>query len=122
MIGLINYALSAEGGGGGKNVGPKTITENGYYYASDDGYDGYDVVTVNVPKDPIDTTTDTFTQNGTYSPSGYDGYSSFTVNVQGVKPKVKLKAGTTYAQAQALACPLEDEIIEEGGIYYIRKL
>jgi hypothetical protein len=44
------------------------------------------------------------------------------VNVSGVKPKVKLKAGTTYEQAQALACPLEDEIIEIDGIYYIQKL
>ena len=112
----------ANSDGGGKNVGHKIIEENGYYYASDDGYEGYDIVTVQVPKDPIDTTTDTFTQNGTYSPSGYDGYSSFTVNVSGVKPKVKLKAGTTYEQAQSLACPLEDEIIEIDGIYYIQKL
>ena len=112
----------ANNGGGGKNVGHKIIEENGYYYASDDGYEGYDIVTVQVPKDPIDTTTATFTQNGTYSPSGYDGYSSFTVNVSGVKPKVKLKAGTTYEQAQALACPLEDEIIQIDGIYYIQKL
>lgn len=112
----------ANNGSGGKNVGHKTITENGYYYASDDGYEGYDIVTVQVPKDPIDTTTATFTQNGTYSPSGYDGYSSFTVNVTGVKPQVKLKAGTTYEQAQAISCPQVDEIIQIDGIYYIRKL
>lgn len=62
-------------------------------------------------------------ENGTYTPpSGYDGYSSFTVAVSDVKPKVKLKAGTTYEQAQALACPLEDEIIQIDGIYYIQKL
>jgi hypothetical protein len=116
-------AMASSGGGGGKNVGHKTITENGYYYASDDGYDGYDIVTVQCPKDPINTTTATFTQNGTYTPpSGYDGYSSFTVAVSDVKPKVKLKAGTTYEQAQALACPLEDEIIQIDGIYYIQKL
>jgi len=114
--------MIVEAEGGGKNVGPKTITENGDYYAQDDGLEGYSIVTVQVPKDPVDTTTDTFTQNGSYSPSGYDGYSSFTVNVSGVKPSVKLKAGTTYAQAQAMACPLEDEIIEEGDHYIIRKL
>jgi hypothetical protein len=112
----------ANNGGGGKNVGHKTITENGYYYASDDGYEGYDIVTVQVPKDPIDTTTAAFTQNGTYSPSGYDGYSSFTVNVTGVKPQVKLKAGTTYEQAQAISCPQVDEIIQIDGIYYIKTL
>ena len=116
-------AMASGDGGGGKNVGHKTITENGYYYASDDGYEGYDIVTVQCPKDPINTTTATFTQNGTYTPpSGYDGYSSFTVAVSGVKPQVKLKAGTTYEQAQALACPAVDEIIEIDGIYYIRKL
>jgi hypothetical protein len=91
--------------------------------ASDDGYDGYDIVTVQCPKDPINTTTATFTQNGTYTPpSGYDGYSSFTVAVSGVKPQVKLKAGTTYEQAQAISCPQVDEIIQIDGIYYIRKL
>lgn len=122
MLTTASSLISMAGGGGSKNVGHKTITENGYYYASDDGYDGYDIVTVQCPKDPIDTTTDTFTQNGTYSPSGYDGYSSFTVAVSDVKPKVKLKAGTTYEQAQALACPDVDEIIQIDGIYYIQKL
>jgi len=29
---------------------------------------------------------------------------------------------TTTEQAQALACPLEDEIIQIDGIYYIQKL
>ena len=116
-------AMASSDGGGGKNVGHKTITENGYYYASDDGYDGYDIVTVQRPKDPINTTTATFTQNGTYTPpSGYDGYSSFTVAVSGVQPQVKLKAGTTYEQAQAISCPQVDEIIQIDGIYYIRKL
>ena len=116
-------AMASSDGGGGKNVGHKIIEENGYYYASDDGYEGYDVVTVQCPKDPINTTTATFNQNGTYTPpSGYDGYSSFTVAVSDVKPKVKLKAGTTYEQAQALACPDVDEIIQIDGIYYIQKL
>lgn len=36
------------GGGGGADLGHKTITVNGIYNASDDGLDGYDQVTVNV--------------------------------------------------------------------------
>ena len=31
---------------------PKTLTQNGVYNATDDGADGYDVVTVDVPQDP----------------------------------------------------------------------
>lgn len=34
---------------GGSTLGTKTIAENGTYSASDDGYDGYSSVTVNVP-------------------------------------------------------------------------
>lgn len=37
------------GGGGSAVLGQKTITVNGTYDASDDGLDGYDQVTVNVP-------------------------------------------------------------------------
>lgn len=36
-------------GGGGADLGQKTITVNGVYDASDDSLDGYDQVTVNVP-------------------------------------------------------------------------
>lgn len=43
----INVNMS--GGGGSAVLGQKTITENGTYDASDDGLDGYDQVTVNVP-------------------------------------------------------------------------
>lgn len=41
------------GGGGGAVLGPKTITANGTYDASDDSLDGYDQVTVNVPETGI---------------------------------------------------------------------
>lgn len=37
------------GGGGGVILTPKTITENGIYLPQDDGADGYDTVTVDVP-------------------------------------------------------------------------
>lgn len=38
-----------EGGGGGADLGTKTIIENGTYNASSDNLDGYSQVTVNVP-------------------------------------------------------------------------
>lgn len=41
-------------GGGGADLGQKTITANGTYDASDDGLDGYDQVTVNVTGISID--------------------------------------------------------------------
>ena len=46
----INVNMS---GGGGAVLGQKTITENGTYDAEDDGLDGYDQVTVNVPESGI---------------------------------------------------------------------
>lgn len=47
----INVNMS--GGGGSAVLGQKTITVNGTYDASDDGLDGYDQVTVNVPASGI---------------------------------------------------------------------
>ena len=41
--------MAAVMGGGGANLGTKTITANGTYAASDDSLDGYSEVTVNVP-------------------------------------------------------------------------
>ena len=38
-----------ESGASSVNLGQKTITANGTYRASDDGYDGYDMIEVNVP-------------------------------------------------------------------------
>lgn len=38
-----------ESGASSVNLGQKTITANGTYHASDDGYDGYDMIEVDVP-------------------------------------------------------------------------
>lgn len=38
----------------GTVMGTKTITENGTYYASDDGFDGFESVNVNVPPSGVD--------------------------------------------------------------------
>jgi len=70
----------------------KSITSNGTYNASDDGYNGYSSVTVNVPP-PNLLLEKSITSNGTYSASsdGYDGYSSVVVNVS---PNVTTKSST----------------------------
>ena len=53
--------------GGDCDLGEKAITENGTYTASDDGYDGYSEVTVDVSGGgyPEPTGTKTITENGT---------------------------------------------------------
>lgn len=68
-------------GGGGADLGQKTITVNGVYDASDDSLDGYDQVTVNVPVPTLGTKS--ITANGTYTASSDNlgGYSEVTVNV-----------------------------------------
>lgn len=59
------------GGGGGGTLGTKTITSNGTYDASDDGYDGYSQVTANVPASAVDSGTKSITTNGTHDVIGY---------------------------------------------------
>jgi len=54
--------------------GNKNITSNG----TDIDVSSYNTATVNVP---YDLTTDTFTANGTYTPTNAEGYSSVTVDV-----------------------------------------
>lgn len=75
-------AGSAGGGGGGSAVlGTKTVTENGVYYASADGFDGFSRVTVNTP---VKTLGEKYiTKNGVYNASGdsLDGYDKVTVDV-----------------------------------------
>ena len=47
---LLGYgAGKAAGGGGGADLGTKTITDNGTYSASSDNLDGYSEVTVSIP-------------------------------------------------------------------------
>lgn len=71
--------------GGGASLGTKTITANGEYNASSDGYDGYSSVDVQVPgstptlqaKTNIAPTTSSQTITPDY---GYDGLSSVQIN------------------------------------------
>jgi len=78
-------AISFEGSGGGSSgtLIEKTITENGTYYAADDGADGYSKVSVVMGDiQPL-----TVTENGWYEAYSYeyncDGFNPVTVNVQG---------------------------------------
>jgi len=76
------------GGSGGSSavLGAKTVTANGTYNASSDGYDGYSSVTVNVntsstPKLQAKTGISPSTSSQTIRPdSGYDGLSSVQIN------------------------------------------
>lgn len=71
---------------GGGSLGTKSITENGTYNASSDGYDGYSQVTVNVSGGvtPTGTKQISITQNGTTT-EDVTNYASaeITVNVSG---------------------------------------
>lgn len=71
------------GGGGGSDLGTKTISANGVYKASDDSLDGYSKVTVNVPA-PTGTKAISITENGTTTEdvTQYAG-AEITVNVSG---------------------------------------
>lgn len=56
------------------NLGNKTITSNGTYTASSDGFDGYKQVTVNVPNkgiEPLIANDGSITPTGTYATEGY---------------------------------------------------
>ena len=85
---------------GGSTLGSKTITANGVYDATDDGVDGYDVVTANVPNTYaagdegkvvdngalVSQTTATYTVNNTYDTTKI---KSVTVNVGGGSPTLE---------------------------------
>lgn len=72
--------VGGSGGGSEAVLGPKSVTQNGDYYAVDDELDGYSSVSVNVEAN-VDSKS--ITQNGTYSAAtdNLDGYSSVSVEV-----------------------------------------
>lgn len=55
---MVQAVDGIETGGGGADLGTKTITGNGTYNASSDGLDGYSQVTVNVPTGTARTSSD----------------------------------------------------------------
>lgn len=102
---------------GGSTLGSKTITANGVYDATDDGVDGYDVVTANVPNTYtagdegkvvdngalVSQTSATYTLNNTYDTTLIN---SVTVNVGGGSPTLetitKTYTPTTSQQAEQI--------------------
>ena len=80
---LADVIEAIESGGGGSDLGTKTISENGTYKASDDSLDGYSKVTVNVPA-PTGTKSISITENGTTT-EDITQYADaeITVNVSG---------------------------------------
>lgn len=103
---------------GGSTLGSKTITANGVYNATDDGVDGYDVVTANVPNTYtasdegkvvdngalVSQTSATYTLNNTYDTTLIN---SVTVNVSGgstptLETVTKTYTPTTSQQAETI--------------------
>ena len=68
---LADVVEAIEGGGGGSDLGTKTISANGVYKASDDSLDGYSKVTVDVPASAVDSGTKNISANGSHDVTGY---------------------------------------------------
>jgi len=68
---LADVIEAIESGGGGSDLGTKTISANGVYKASDDSLDGYSKVTVNVPASAVDSGTKNISSNGSHDVTGY---------------------------------------------------
>lgn len=80
---MIQNLIDGYGTGSQAVLGQKTITANGTYSATDDEYDGYSQVTVNVSQGGSTLITKNISANGTYNASSdsADGYSQVTVAV-----------------------------------------
>jgi len=102
---ILGVTGTYEGEGGQCNLeSGKTITQNGYYDAQSDGYDGFDAVDVNVlPNVGFKS----ITQNGIYNAQnddGWDGYSE--VDVQ-VTPNISIgDVFTPSTQQQQITAPM----------------
>ena len=78
---IISFSKGGSGGGSGI-FDDKTITTNGTYIASNEGLDGYDEVTVNLPNSNFQEKSVNVTASATLRPdSGYNGISKATITV-----------------------------------------
>ncbi|MBO7451521.1 MAG: hypothetical protein J6U54_14240, partial [Clostridiales bacterium] len=115
--------VGGSGGGSEAVLEPKSVTQNGDYYAVDDEFDGYSSVSVNVEAN-VDSKS--ITQNGTYSAAtdNLDGYSSVSVNVPNsysVSDEGKVvssgalvsQTSTTKTQNGTYDTTLNDEVVIE---------
>ena len=94
------------GGGGNTSVlGTGTFYANGTYNASQQGYDGYSKVIINVPQSGSSSMlgTKTVSENGIYNASsdGFDGYSIVSVNVDSASPELNEKTITANGEYTA---------------------
>lgn len=115
IMDIIKAKLFGKGSGGSANLGQLPVSENGTYVASEEGYDGYDVVTVYVPGPNLGHLD--AVENGTYEAShaDLDGYSDVTVDVPtGAVPQdytmVTFSAQTVSGTMQLVSCSNSDDV------------
>ena len=78
---IISFSKGGSGSGSG-TFDSKTITTNGTYIASNEGLDGYDEVTVNLPNSNFQEKSVNVTASAVLNPdSGYNGISKATITV-----------------------------------------
>lgn len=78
---IISFSKGGSGGSSG-TFDSKTITTNGTYIASNEGLDGYDEVTVNLPNSNFQEKSVNVTASAVLNPdAGYDGISKATITV-----------------------------------------
>lgn len=99
---ILGVTGTYEGGGGQCNLeSGKTITQNGYYDAQSDGYDGFDAVDVNVVPNvgSLFVSPQVMQQTFNASSDGYDGYDTVDVAGMNLQSKSITQNGTYDAQA-----------------------
>jgi len=97
---LADVIEAIESGGGGSDLGTKTISANGVYKASDDSLDGYSKVTVNVPASAVDSGTKTISENGSHDVTGYASASVSVPNSYSAEDEGKVVSnGALVAQS-----------------------
>jgi hypothetical protein len=97
----------------GTVMGTKTITENGTYYASDDGFDGFESVNVNVELPPIEASSRGTASDLASGKQLYDEYGNLVTGTHECEEGVTLPTLTKPGSAADLA---EDmELIDADG-------
>lgn len=87
------------------NLGDITISENGTYFADDEGVDGFSKVSVNVSGSEARLIEKTITQNGTYNASSddADGYSKIIISVEATHGRTLVNGLNNAAASQRIS-------------------